>query len=89
MKYPSPRTKDMPDAMNDTQMEANLKRLETWAAGQYIFHLVRRLQYHEMYLDWYKSTQFKGRYKTNETNYHERSKVILLKHIYGRSKSKR
>jgi hypothetical protein len=89
MKYPIPRSKEIPDALSDEQMDRHLRRLEAWAAGQYIWHLTRRLQYHQIYLDWYQSTQFKGRFKANETIYHERCKVILLKQIYGRSKSKR
>lgn len=80
----------LPEAIDDEeQLEYQLDRLKSWAYGCYpvnIMHTLKKIGY---YVDDYQRNDFKGRYKTNVTIFHERAKVILTKTLYDKSKGQR
>ena len=78
----------LPEAIsNEEELDAYLRKLRWFInqEGEYEWLLARV----ERFLRWYQRTEFKGRYKTNETLFYERARVILIRSIYDKSKSKR
>lgn len=80
----------LPEAIDDEeQLEYQLERLRSWVKVCYSNDIAYTLKKVGYYVDDYHRNDFKGRYKTNVTIFHERAKVILTKTLYDKSKGQR
>lgn len=81
---------DIPVSIEDDKhMDTHISRLHTWAEGQCVSNMGKQLAKHCTYLEWYRKTNFKGRFKAGITIYHEYAKAYLIKKIYDKGTGKR
>lgn len=79
--------KDVPDSLTRDQIELHLNRLRNQIPGLYEAKVKEKLMTVENYLKWYKETDFKGRFLSNQTIFAIKARGIILR--YDKSKGKR
>lgn len=75
--------------ISEEEFDLHVQRLKDWIGANFCCECEQVLRKVDAHLRWYERTEFKGRYKTHITRFHERAKVILTKSIYDKSQSRR